>query len=253
MSKDETKPQVARGGKTVYGAAVGILMLETRFPRIPGDIGHALTWPFPVLYGVVQGATPDRVVRQRADGLLMPFIETARRLVAEGADGITTNCGFLSLFQAELAEAVEVPVASTALMQAPLIQQTLPPGRQVGILTISRRDLSPEHLARAGVDPATPVVGTEGGSEFSRAILGNEPELDVAASRADLLAAGAELLETAPDLGAILLECTNMVPYAADLRARFGLPVYSIYSFVQWFQAGLLPRRFAGELDDPRV
>lgn len=253
MNPGESRSQVARGGKTVFGAAVGILMLETRFPRIPGDIGHAMTWPFPVMYAVVPGASPERVVHRRAEGLLEPFIEAGRGLVAQGADGITTNCGFLSLFQAELAAALAVPVASSSLMQAPMIQATLPPGRRLGILTIARDSLSADHLAAAGVAPDTPIAGTEGGREFSRAILGDELELDVAAARADLLDAGEALLEENPDLGAILLECTNMVPYAADLRERFGLPVYSIYSFVQWFQAGLLPRRFSGSLDDPRI
>ena len=97
--------RLAQGGKAVYGAALGILMLEARFPRIPGDVGHAGTWPFPVLYKVVPGASPERVVRRRAEGLLEAFIAGARELVALGADGITTNCGFLSLFQRELAAA----------------------------------------------------------------------------------------------------------------------------------------------------
>jgi hypothetical protein len=93
----------AQGGKAIYGAALGILMLEARFPRIPGDMGNALTWPFPVHYKVVREATPDRVVRRGADGLLGPFVAAARELVADGVDGITTNCGFLSLFQEEFA------------------------------------------------------------------------------------------------------------------------------------------------------
>ena len=92
-------------GVFLYGAAVGILMLEARFPRIPGDVGNAATWPFPVLYKVVRGASPERVVRRKAEGLLEAFIEGARELVAEGADGIVTNCGFLSLIQDELAAA----------------------------------------------------------------------------------------------------------------------------------------------------
>ena len=58
------------GGKAIYGASVGILMLEARFPRIPGDMGHAITWDFPVLYRVVRDASPDRVVRRNAEGLL---------------------------------------------------------------------------------------------------------------------------------------------------------------------------------------
>ena len=88
---------IRRGGKTVYGATVGILMLETRFPRIPGDMGNALTWPFPVQYRVVRGASPDRVVRGDPRELTDAFIAAGRDLVAAGCDGITTNCGFLAL------------------------------------------------------------------------------------------------------------------------------------------------------------
>jgi hypothetical protein len=242
-----------RGGKTVYGAAVGILMLETRFPRVPGDIGNAGTWPFPVLYKVVRGASPDHVVRHRADGLLGAFVNAARDLVAQGADGITTNCGFLSLFQTELAAACAVPVATSSLMQVPLIQRLLPPGRRVGVITISARNLSQDHLRAAGVDTATPVVGTDGGREFTRAILGDEPALDVELSLLDLLDAGRRLVGEHPDLGAIVLECTNMVPYAPHLREQLGLPIYSIYTFVQWFQAGLMPRVFDPWLLDQRL
>src|SRR5215510_962599 len=91
--------RIAHGGKAVYGARLGILMLEARFPRIPGDMGNAGTWPFPVLFKVVAGATPERVVAEKAKGLLADFIAAARELAAIGADGITTNCGFLSLYQ----------------------------------------------------------------------------------------------------------------------------------------------------------
>lgn len=243
---------VERGGKAVFGAAVGILMLEARFPRVPGDMGNALTWPFPVHYRVVRGASPDLVVRGGAEGLLEPFIDAARDLVATGADGITTNCGFLSLFQRELADAVGVPVATSSLMQIPAVQAVLPRGRRVGVLTVSKQTLTPAHLEAAGVPLDTPVVGTEGGREFTRAILGNEPELDVAKSRLDLLDAGRALLDAHPDVGAIVLECTNMVPYAAELRRAFGLPVFSIYSFVTWFQSGLMPRAYDTRLLDPR-
>lgn len=238
------RPGVARGGKAVYGAAVGILMLEARFPRIPGDVGNAATWPFPVLYKVVVGASPERVVQRRAEGLLDAFVAGAKELVALGADGIATNCGFLSLFQEELAAACGVPVATSALMQAPLIERLLPPGRRVGIITISAASLSDEHLRAAGVPPGTPVVGTESGRTFSRTLLGNELELDVAGAEADILAAGEELVARHPEVGAVLLECTNMCPYAAALRERLGLPVFDMVSFVTWFHGGLAPRRW---------
>lgn len=234
----------AVGGKAVYGAAVGILMLEARFPRIPGDMGNALTWPFPVHYRIVRGASPDRVVRHGAEGMLGDFVDAARTLVADGADGITTNCGFLSLFQDELAAAVGVPVATSSLMQVEMVNRLLPAGRCAGVLTISASTLTPMHLVKAGVPQDTPIGTTEGGREFTRAILDNELELDVDLARADNVAAALALKDANPDLGAIVLECTNMVPYAADIRVATGLPVFSILSFVSWFQSSLVPPRF---------
>jgi Asp/Glu/hydantoin racemase len=240
------------GGKTIYGAVVGILMLETRFPRIVGDMGNAATWPFPVFYRTVRGATPDLVVRKGAAGLKDAFIETAQSLVDEGVDGITTTCGFLSLFQEDLAAAVGVPVAASSLSQIPMAQRFLPPGKRVGVITISRESLTPDHLIRAGAPTDVPVVGTESGREFTRVILDDEPEFDVDLARLDLRDAGRELMEKHPDVGAIVLECTNMAPYAADLRAELGVPVYSIHTMVSWFQAGLMPPRFSAAMHDPR-
>jgi Asp/Glu/hydantoin racemase len=232
------------GGKAIYGASVGILMLDARFPRIPGDMGNARTWPFPVHYRIVRGASPDLVVRQGATGMLPHFIEAARALVAEGVDGITTNCGFLSLMQADLQAAVPVPVATSSLMQVGLVNALLPRRQRAGILTISASTLTPAHLAAASVPEDTPIGSTEGGREFTRAILGNEEELDVDAARADNVEAAQGLVAAHPEIGALVLECTNMVPYAANIRAATGLPVFTIESFVTWFQSGLSPRRY---------
>ncbi len=173
------------GGKSIYGVSVGILMLDARFPRIPGDMGNATTWPFPVHYRVVRDATPDLVVRKGAMGTLDAFIAAARDLVRDGVDGITTNCGFLALFQEELADAVQVPVATSSLMQVAMVNRLLPKGKRAGILTISGSTLTSEHLNKAGVPEGTPIGTTEGGREFTRAILGNEPELDVDLARQD--------------------------------------------------------------------
>lgn len=236
---------IAKGGKAIYGAPLGILMLEARFPRIPGDMGNAATWPFPVLYHVVRGASPERVVLQGARGLLPDFIAAAKDLVDLGAEAITTNCGFLALFQKELAEAVKVPVATSSLMQVPWVQATLPPGKRVGVVTVSGATLTQAHLEGAGVPLDTPMVGTEGGKEFFRVIIrGEKDDLDVALAEADIIDAGRRLIADNPDIGAIVLECTNMPPYAAALREAVGLPVYDIYSMVSWFYAGLRPRRF---------
>lgn len=207
-------------------------------------MGNALTWPFPVHYRVVRDASPDRVVRGGAEGLLGRFVDAARDLVADGVDGITTNCGFLSLFQEELAAAVGVPVATSSLMQVGMVNRLLPPGRRAGILTISGSTLTARHLDKAHVPQGTPVGSTEGLREFTRAILGNELQLDVEAARQDNVDAARALQAAHPDLGAIVLECTNMIPYAADIRRATGLPVFSILSFVTWFQSSLQPRVF---------
>jgi hypothetical protein len=241
---------IAKGGKAIYGAPLGILMLEARFPRIPGDMGNAATWPFPVLYRVVRGATPERVVLNAAAGLLDEFLAAAAELVRDGAEAITTNCGFLSLFQAELAARVRVPVATSALIQIPWVQAILPPGRRVGIITVSAGSLTPQHLVAAGAAPDTPFVGTENGCEFFRVLIrGEKQDLDVALAAADILDAGRTLVSRHPDIGAIVLECTNMPPYAFALREALGLPIYDIYSLVTWLHAGLRPREFGPPAD----
>jgi len=237
---------IARGGKPLYGAPLGILMLEARFPRILGDMGNAQTWPFPVLYRVVRGASPDKVVLQGANGTLDAFIEAALDLIDQGAEAITTNCGFLALFQQELSQRLKVPVATSSLMQVPWVQATLPPAKRVGVVTVCAATLTPEHLAAVNVPADTPVSGTENGQEFFRVLIKAEKnDMDVELARQDVVQAGLDLVRRHPDVGAIVLECTNMPPYAADISAATGLPVYDIYSMINWFYAGLRPRRFS--------
>ncbi|MFL5252219.1 MAG: aspartate/glutamate racemase family protein [Rhodopila sp.] len=243
---------IATGGKAIYGAPLGILMLDARFPRIPGDMGNAGTWPFPVLYRVVKGASPRRVVLDAAEGLLEAFLEAAAELVDQGAEAITTNCGFLSLFQRELAAHVRVPVATSGLIQVPWVQAMLPPGQRVGVITVSAKSLTPRHLAAVGVAADTPVVGTEDGTEFFRVlILGEKQDLDVALAAQDILNAGRTLMQRHPKVGAVVLECTNMPPYAHALRQALGVPVYDIYSLITWFHAGLRPRAFETPVNRP--
>ncbi|MHC5652677.1 aspartate/glutamate racemase family protein [Stappia sp. ICDLI1TA098] len=225
-------------------ASIGILMLETRFPRIPGDLGNPATWPFPVAFKVVRGASPQLAVTGGAEGLLAPFVEAGHALVAEGAQGIVTSCGFLVLFQDALRAALGVPVATSSLMQVSMVEALLPASRRAGILTISAASLTPAHLAAAGCRSDTPVAGLDAGTEFSGAILGNRTTLDVERARAENVAAAQALLDDHPEVGAIVLECTNMVPYAADIREACGVPVYSVESLVSWFHSGLSPRRY---------
>jgi Asp/Glu/hydantoin racemase len=211
---------------------------------------NGLTWPFPVLYRVVAGASPERVVLQGAAGLLDAFLAASGELVAQGAEAITTNCGFLSVFQREIAAHVQVPVATSALIQVPWVQAMLPPGKRVGVITVSKSSLTPRHLEAAGVPLDTPIVGTEDGREFFRVLIhGEKDELDIGLAARDIIEAGQKLVAANPALGAIVLECTNMPPYAHVLREVLGLPIYDIYSLITWLHAGLRPRDFGPPAD----
>jgi Asp/Glu/hydantoin racemase len=237
-----------RGGLNQYGFTVGILMLDTRFPRIVGDMGNAATFAFPVRYHRVAGADPDLVVRRGAEGLLPAFIAGAQALEREGVGAITTNCGFLARFQGQLAAAVRVPVFTSSLLMVPLASRMLGPGRRVGIMTVSAAALTREHLEAAGVGPDIPVAiaGLETEKEFTRVLLGDEPELDVDAARDEHVRVARRLVGDHPDLGAIVLECTNMPPYNADVQRATGLPVFDVVSLVRLVHealaAGLPPR-----------
>ena len=230
------------GGKTVYGARVGILMLDTKWPRPPGDTGNALTWPFPVLYKVVSGATAKVVIHEKGRGLGQAFLDAAAQLVKEGADGITTTGGFLAIFQDQLSAHVNVPVASSSLMQIPLVQRCLPPGKRVGVLSVHGDRITTEHWDAVGAPHDTPVMGTEGGREFTRVMLNDEIELDYELAEREIVGAGETLLRQHPEVGAIVCENHNMGPYAAALNARLRIPIFTVYTFVTWFHAGLAPR-----------
>lgn len=218
-------------------------MLDSRFPRIPGDVGNADTWDFLVRYAVVPGATPEAVVCADPEPFVQAFIAAGRDLVAQGCTGIATTCGFLAPMRRRLSDALGVPVAASALEQAGSIAALLPADRCLGVLTISAHSLTPCHLAAAAVPAGTLIRGVDGGS-FARSILGNAVSLDVEAARQEIVDACVAMQRDHPALGAILLECTNMVPYAPDVAQATGLPVYSIYSYLTWFHEGLAPPRF---------
>ena len=115
----------------------------------------------------------------------------------------------------------------------------------MGILTVSAATLTPRHLEAAGAPPDIPIEGTENGREFFRVLIGAEKQdLDVALAAQDILEAGRRLVARHPEVGAVLLECTNMPPYAHALREALGLPVFDVYSLVAWLHGGLRPRDF---------
>jgi hypothetical protein len=226
--------------------ALGIIMLNTRFPRVVGDIGNPQTFAFPVRYQIVEQATVGQVVR--ADGLSASlvdgFVDAAHKLAAAGVAGLTTSCGVVAICQNELARRCPLPMVASSLCQVPLVQAALPAGRRVGVITIDARKLTPAHLAAVGAAADTPFVGTEGGAELTRVIEQDLQELDPKRACEDVLEAGEALVAKAPDVSAIVLECTNMAPYARALAGHLRLPVFDILSLLAWWHRALCPPRF---------
>jgi hypothetical protein len=242
----------AVGGKNTYGVPVGILVLQSRFPRIPGDVGNADTWPFPVLFRVVEGATPDRIVRHlNRSEFMAPFLDAARDLQRAGVGVITTGCGFLVLFQDEMQAQLDIPLLSSSLLQVPWVLRMLPAGQSVGIMTVESSSLTPAHLRAARIDPTGPVViaGLEtGGGHFTEHILEDAPDLDVERARSEHVSVARRMIDEHPEIGAFVLECTNMPPYAADIADATGRPVYDLTTMVGWGEAGMRRRSFTGYL-----
>ena len=131
---------------------LGILTLDTAFPRIPGDLGAPDTFAFPVRHAIVRGAGVEEIVHRRGDTLLPMFIKAGRTLADAGCAGLATTCGFLVRWQRELAQALPVPVLTSALLQLPLVSATLPHGKRAGVVTYSAADLD-----RGALWPQAPI------------------------------------------------------------------------------------------------
>jgi hypothetical protein len=212
---------------------LGVVMLDTHFPRPPGDVGHPDAFGVPVRQHVVRGAWPGTIVQTaaglRAAGVAPAFVQAVQALEAEGARAITTSCGFLVLLQAELQAAARVPVRTSSLLQLPGLLADQP---QVGVLTISAAALGPDHLLAAGV-PAdrlgdVVVQGVDPAGEFATAILGNRDTLDMEKAGRDVVEAAVALRQREPSLRAVVLECTNLPPYRQAIEAATGLKTWAL-------------------------
>jgi hypothetical protein len=249
MQADPVFPVVPRANAAPpdarQGPFLGVLMLQTRFPRLRGDIGHPESFGVPTRRLVVEGAVAAKVVQDagglRASGLLDLFVAAAGRLEREGAVAITTSCGFLVLFQRELQAAVHVPLVTSSLVMLPALLQER---AQVGVLTISAQRLGPEYLAAAGVPAGRRrdviVEGMPADGEFAGVIFGDRPRMDAMKVQEEVVAVAQRLKARAPGLDTLVLECTNLPPYAPAIEAATGLRTWSL------LRCETLLRPFAG-------
>ena len=240
---------IVKGGKNIYGIIIGILMLETIFPRIPGELGNATSFRYPVRYHIVKGASPNRVVREKDPALLEPFIKGAQELEKFGVKAITTNCGFLAQFQPEIANAVNIPFFSSSLMQIPMVYRMLRRDQKVGVLTVNSISLTPDLFKKVGVEGIPLVVkGLENEKEFTHVMLDNIIEMDVDKARDENVKVAKELIKENPDVGAIVLECTNMPPYGKAIQEAIQLPVFDIFTLTDMIYNSLVKFEVNGQM-----
>lgn len=216
--------------KTVAEGCLGVIMLDTRFPRPPGDIGSPATWAragIPVRFITVPGASARRVVQAQDQdpALLEPFVEAARSLARQGARLITTSCGFLAGWQGELQAAVDVPVITSSLLQCARLPSP-------GIVTFDAASLQTGLLQRAGVPAGTPVEGLRPGCELQSRILADDTQLDLQQASDDVVEAAMRLVAKHPEVQHLVLECTNMPPYRESVSRATGRPVHDLETWL---------------------
>ncbi len=237
-----------KGGQNICGVTIGVLCLDSSFPKPPGHIKNPSGLSFPVLYETVRGATVKTLLTNPSPEFIAPFIEAAKRLEGEGVRAITGSCGFLALFQEELAAAVSIPVFASSLIQVPLVYNLLGRRGRVGVLTASEPSLTERHFEAVGAGGIPVAIkGMEDYREFREVILeGQRDDMDGDEIESEILSAAERLLSDHPDVGALVLECTDMPPYAHALQSHLDLPIFDLTTLATMVHDAVLRQPYQG-------
>jgi hypothetical protein len=200
-----------------------------------------------VLFKLVKGLTFDRALagdpQAEAD-----IVEAAQELERFGVRGISSDCGFLVQYQRAVARAVKVPVFMSSLLQIPFLSMMFDPARPVGCLTATRKSFGNRVLELAGITSDINVVihGMEDYDHFKWSILEEGGELDSDLIEAEVVAAARKIQDQHPDMGAMVLECSLMPPYASAVQKATGLPVFDFVTMINYFYEGAHRQPYAG-------
>ena len=230
------------------GESIGIFILDAHYPCIPGNVGNATTFDFPVRYKKVNGASIDRLLNQRDPSLVKPFVEAALELESEGVRAVTGACGFMALFQEEVAAALRIPVFLSSLLQVPFIRRILNPSLRIGIITANASCLTEKHFRSVGVDTCEDIVirGMEEMEEFRTAILEEKGTLDSEKMEQEVVEVSKNLVEEHPEVGAILLECSDLPPYAKAVQEATGRPVFDFITMIRFVHTAVVQQSYEG-------
>lgn len=232
---------ILRGGYTNYGQDIGILMMDTVFPRIIGDIGNANTFDIHVRYRTVRNIPKTGITERNFEKLMIePFLDAARQLEKEGCKAITTSCSFLAGFQRQLADAVHIPVFTTPMLLVPMIRAMMNKDLEIAIFTENAQVLSEEFFQQAGFstkDIPVCVSGMPEDSLFSRLFIGDHMQEDLDTLEKCIREMTQKHMEEHPKTGAIVLECTNFSPFSGIIQEIAKVPVFGMNQLLEYINA----------------
>lgn len=236
-----------RNGRVSSGEAIGILLLESAVPFIPGDVANATTYNFPVRFKKVKGFTVARAIAGDPS-IYEELREAAKELVQQGVRAITGDCGFMALHQQQLAKEIDVPVFLSSLLQIPFILSIIGGGRKVGILTADGNGLNDTILKSAGISESSRLVlaGLENCPNFYSFAIAESGSLDSGAVEEEVVTAGRHLVAQNPDVAALLLECSLLPPYAKALQDAVNLPVFDYITMINFVFSAVVGKRYTG-------
>ncbi len=239
-----------KGGQNICGATIGVLCLESYFPKPPGHIKNPSSLPFPILYEMIDGVTVPHLLSNPTPEPLEPFLAGAQKLEREGVRAITGSCGFLALFQKELAAAVNIPVFASSLIQVPLAFHMTGASAPVGILTADASALTDAHLKAVGAgDIPVAVQGLEDSTEFAEVILKYQrTAMDTDLIEAEVIEAAHKLMARVPNIRSLVLECTDLPPYASKLQQELRLPIYDLTTLATMAHSVVTRAEYSGHM-----
>lgn len=228
-----------------YGHAIGILMLEYRAPFIPGDVGNASTYDYPVLFKTVPGLSLDKAL-SGDPAQEQRVIEAAEELQRFGVRGISSDCGFLIAYQDAVRQRLDAPVFLSSLLQVPLVAASVT--GPIGVVVASSAGVNDRVLELAGIRDAARIIvrGMEDMPHFTESILEQGGILDSNRLEQETVDAVRQMLAEHPDMGAIVLECSLLPPYSRAVQDATGLPVFDYITMINYFQAGTHQKRYQG-------
>lgn len=236
-------------GQNIAGFPIGILYIDdVHYPMLPGNIVNGYTFPFPVRLMPVRGLDVDSLF-QTKDTVLPIIIEASEQLRREGVRAISSACGFFGNYQSELAEYMDIPVAISSLVQLPWIATLLKKDQKIGVLTADKSSLTDKLLNSCGVPDEIKsrlvIKDLRHEKEFS-CILEGRGEFDNGIVAEEVVSKALEIIEEFPDTGAILLECSDMPPYAYLVQAATKLPVYDFTTLIKWLHSAVCQTPYYG-------